>query len=183
MKKKLIIILVLVILIIIGVMLYFYFKEKNATVEDYQPEEEISSEQMRQTIVSLYYKNKETGELMPEGRIIDSKELLNELYKKLVELLIEQPKNDKLESAIPKDTKVNKAELKNDIVYLDLSKEFVDNHVGGEKEESTTIYSIVNTLTELTEVNGVKILIDGKEDGKFKDGKIKFTNPFVKTEN
>ena len=63
-------------------MLYFYFKEKNATVEDYQPEEEISSEQMRQTIVSLYYKNKETGELMPEGRIIDSKELLNEPYKK-----------------------------------------------------------------------------------------------------
>ena len=183
MKKKLIIILVLVILIIIGVMLYFYFKEKNATVEDYQPEEEISSEQMRQTIVSLYYKNKETGELMPEGRIIDSKELLNEPYKKLVELLIEQPKNDKLESAIPKDTKVNKAELKNDIVYLDLSKEFVDNHVGGEEEESTTIYSIVNTLTELTEVNGVKILIDGKEDGEFKDGKIKSTNPFVKTEN
>ena len=183
MKKKLIIILVLVILIIIGVMLYFYFKEKNSTVEEYQPEEEISNEQMRQTIVSLYYKNKETGELMPEGRIIDSKELLNEPYKKLVELLIEQPKNDKLESAIPKDTKVNSAELKNDIVYLDLSKEFVDNHTGGEKEESTTIYSIVNTLTELTEVNGVKILIDGKEDEAFKDNKIKFTDAFVKVDN
>ena len=46
-----------------------------------------------------------------------------------MELLIEQPKNDKLESAIPNETKVNKAELKNDIVYLDLSKEFIEKHI------------------------------------------------------
>lgn len=180
MKKKLIIIVTLLIIIIIGVMLYFYFKEKNTVIEEYQPEEEISSEQMRQTIVSLYYRNKENGELMPEGRIIDSKELLKEPYKKLVDLLIEQPKNDKLESAIPEGTKVNKAELKNDIVYLDLSKEFIENHPGGETAEGTTIYSIVNTLTELTEVNGVKILIDGEEDKEFKDSKIKFSETFVK---
>ena len=105
-----------------------------------------------------------------------SKMNINECNKKkILELNWDKSKETEL--------KENKAELKNDIVYLDLSKEFVDNHVGGEKEESTTIYSIVNTLTELTEVNGVKILIDGKEDGEFKDGKIKFTNPFVKTEN
>lgn len=183
MKKKLIIITIFIILIVVGVILYFHFKDENTIIEEYQPEEEISNEQMRQTIVSLYYKNKDTGELMPEGRIIDSKELLKEPYKKLVELLIEQPKNDKLESVIPKDTKVNNAELKNDIVYLDLSKEFVENHVGGEVEESTTIYSIVNTLTELTEVNGVKILIDGKEDEAFKDNEIKFTDAFVKVDN
>ena len=129
MKRKLIIIITLIVIIITGIMLYFYFKKENATIEEYQPEEEISNEQMRQTIVSLYYKNKETGELMPEGRIIDSKELLGNPYKKLVELLIEQPKNDKLESAIPNETKVNKAELKNDIVYLDLSKEFIEKHI------------------------------------------------------
>ena len=180
MKRKLIIIITLIVIIITGIMLYFYFKKENATIEEYQPEEEISNEQMRQTIVSLYYKNKETGELMPEGRIIDSKELLGNPYKKLVELLIEQPKNDKLESAIPNETKVNKAELKNDIVYLDLSKEFIEKHINGEKEETVTIYSIVNTLTELTEVNGVKILIDGEEDKAFKENKIKFTEAFVK---
>ena len=85
-----------------------------------------------------------------------------------------------MESAIPNETKVNKAELKNDIVYLDLSKEFIEKHINGEKEETVTIYSIVNTLTELTEVNGVKILIDGEEDKAFKDNKIKFTEAFVK---
>ena len=180
MKKKLIIIVSAVIIILVGIMTYFYLtKEKTVSVE-YQPEEEINNEQMRQTIVSLYYKNKDTKELMPEGRVIDSKELLENQYKKLVELLIEAPKNDKLESAIPEGTKVNNAKIEGDIVYLDLSKEFIENHAGGQEEESLTIYSIVNTLTELTEVNSIKILIDGKEDESFKDGKINFSEPFLK---
>lgn len=180
MKKKLIIIVSAVIIILVGIMTYFYLtKEKTVSVE-YQPEEEITNEQMRQTIVSLYYKNKDMKELMPEGRVIDSKELLENPYKKLVELLIEAPKNDKLESAIPEGTKVNNAKIEGDIVYLDLSKEFIENHAGGQEEESLTIYSIVNTLTELTEVNSIKILIDGKEDESFKDGKINFSEPFLK---
>ena len=180
MKKKLIIIVSAVIIILVGIMIYFYLTKEKAVSVEYQPEEEITNEQMRQTIVSLYYKNKDTKELMPEGRVIDSKELLENPYKKLVELLIEAPKNDKLESAIPEGTKVNNAKIEGDIVYLDLSKEFIENHAGGQEEESLTIYSIVNTLTELTEVNSVKILIDGKEDESFKDGKINFSEPFLK---
>lgn len=180
MKKKLIIIVSAVIIILVGIMICFYLTKEKAVSVEYQPEEEITNEQMRQTIVSLYYKNKDTKELMPEGRVIDSKELLENPYKKLVELLTEAPKNDKLESVIPEGTKVNNAKIEGDIVYLDLSKEFIENHAGGQEEESLTMYSIVNTLTELTEVNSIKILIDGKEDESFKDGKINFTEPFLK---
>ena len=68
-------------------------------------------------------------------------------------------------------------------MYIDLSKEFIEKHEGGENRESATIYSIVNTMTQLTEVNGIKILIDGKEDQQFKDGKIKFNDTFVKLDN
>lgn len=183
MKKKLIIIILTVIIIVLGIMLYFYFTNEKTVSAEYQPEEEITNEQMRQTIVSLFYKNKDTNELMPEGRVIDSKELLENPYKKLVELLIETPKNEKLESVIPEGTKVNNAKIEGDIVYIDLSKEFIENHIGGQEEETLTIYSIVNTLTELTEVNSVKILIDGKENEKFKDGKINFSEPFLKINN
>ena len=34
-------------------------------------------------------------------------------------------------------------------------------------------------MTNLTEVNAVKILIDGEENKSFKDNKIKFDDPFV----
>lgn len=180
MNKKVIIIVLFILLLIIGGWWLFSRQKGQEQQTEYTPQEEISDEQLRQTIVTLYFKNRTTNELKVEGRLIDVKSLLNEPYKVLMELLIAGPKNEKLESVIPEGTKVNKIELKNDILYLDLSKEFIENHKGGEELESNTIYSIVNTMTGLTEVNGVKILIDGKADKSFKDGKIKFDDAFVK---
>lgn len=179
MNKKMIIVVILILMIGIGVW-FFFSQKKEEEVLDYNPQEEISDEQLRQTIVSLYFQNKNTDELLPEGRLIDVKLLLNEPYKTLMQLLIDGPKNEKLEKLIPDGTIINKIELKNDILYIDLSKEFIENHQGGETLESNTIYSIVNTMTQLTEVNGVKILIDGELDKGFKDGKIKFDDAFIK---
>lgn len=182
-KKTFIIISVLLIVAIIGVGGYFLLQNNQQKQEnEIKPAEEISDEQMRQTIVTLYYQNKETKQLMPEGRSIDAKELLTDPYTTLINLLIEEPKNEKLQTAIPTGTRVLKAERKGDIIYLDLSKEFIDNHSGGQEAENTTIYAIVNTLTELNEVNGVKILINGKENQGFKDEKMNFKNAFIRIE-
>lgn len=99
-----------------------------------------------------------------------------------MKLLIEGPKNEGLEKVIPEGTKINKIELKNGIIYLDLTKEFIDNHIGGAEAESNTIYSIVNTLTGLNEVEAVKININGYEEEGFKDNLINFKEPFVRQE-
>lgn len=179
MKKKVIFsIIILIILIGIGVW-YFLTKDNEEQINEIIPEEEISEEQMRQTIVSLYFYNTDTKSLVPEGRLIDVKELVEDPYRKLMELLIEGPQNASLSKTIPDGTRINKIELKEDTLYIDLSAEFIDNHSGGEEQESATIYSIVNTMTNLTEVNSVKILIDGEENKAFKDNKIKFDDPFV----
>ena len=181
MSKK-IILSIIIVLILVGVGIwYFFFYNQNTQSKENQiiPEEEISEDQMRQTIVSLYFYNNDTKSLASEGRLIDVKELLDNPYKRLMELLIEGPQNANLSKTIPDGTKVNKAEIKGDILYLDLSKEFIENHAGGEEAESATIYSIVNTMTNLTEVNAVKMLIDGEENKSFKDNKIKFDDPFV----
>ena len=95
-------------------------------------------------------------------------------------LLLEGPKNEKFEKTIPEGTKINKIELKSNILYLDLSKEFIENHKGGVEAESSSIYSIVNTLTQLNEVEAIKIQIDGKDDVAFKDNAISLKDPFVK---
>lgn len=181
MNKK-IVILIIIILILLGVGVWYflvYQKNNQLTENEIIPEEEISEEQMRQTIVSLYFYNENTKSLVSEGRLIDAKELINEPYKKLMEFLINGPQNNNLTKTIPDGTKINKAELKGNILYLDLSKEFIENHAGGEDKESITIYSIVNTMTRLTEIDAVKILIDGEENKAFKDNKIKFDDPFV----
>ncbi len=186
MNKKVWIILVSVlVLAIIGIEVYLYIinREEEMPITEIQPQEEISDEQMRQTIVTLYYQNKETKELIPEGRIVDAKTLYTDPYATLVNLLISEPKNENLKSTIPTDTKILKAELKGDIVYIDFSDEFIENHQNGLDDENATIYSIVNTLTELNEVSGVKILINGKENKSFKDDVISFKDPFVRNES
>ena len=119
-NKKLII-SIIIILIIVGVAIwYFFFNDGNKQneIREIIPEEEISEEQMRQTIVSLYFYNSNTKSLVPEGRLIDVKELIEEPYKKLMELLIEGPQNESLSKTIPEGTIINKIELKGDILYL-----------------------------------------------------------------
>lgn len=184
-RKKIIIILLILGIIAIGGYLIFNKIQNNKTenkieIKDYTPQEEISEEELRKTIISLYFNNKETNTLMPEARLIDVKILAKNPYEEIVNLLIKGPKSEKLEKVIPEGTILNEAKIIGNVVYLDFSKEFIENHPGGTDGESKTIYSIVNTLLELNEVNSVRILIDGKENQCFKDGAINFNNNFVK---
>ena len=100
---------------------------------------------------------------------MDIKEIISNPYEKLINLLIEGPKNDKNKKVIPENTTLNKIYLEQDCVVLDFSSEFLNYSKENEKEKLNVINSIVNTLTELTEVNHVKILIDGNQNEDFKE--------------
>lgn len=182
-NRKMIILGIAIIFVLGGMGCYIYGKVKEVKqqneITEYIPEEELTQEQMRQTIVSLYFNNKDTNNLVPEARSIDVKSLTKEPYITLMNLLIEGPKKSNLEKTIPEGTKINKIERKGTMIQLDLSKEFIENHKGGAEEESRTIYSIVNTLTQLNEVESVKILIDGTSGSSFTDNAIQFKEPFV----
>ncbi len=171
-KRKLMFIIIMAILIIIiGILIYIKIKEKNTNnlETEITPLEEITEEQERETMISLYFTNPEMNTLIPEARKIDAKKLMENPYKKLVELLLEGPKNEKLLKCIPDGVKINNAVINNGTVELDLSKEFIENQAEGKERAELSIYSIVNTLTELNEVNSVKILIDGEENKKEKN--------------
>lgn len=178
-KKTLLMLIFIILVIIIGVLVYKKLESNKEEISaEITPLEEMTEEQERETMISLYFVNSETSTLAPEARKIDVKELIKDPYKMLVELLIEGPKNEKLAKSIPEGTKVNKAELKNGIVELDLSKEFIENQKEDQKQVELSIYSIVNTLTELNEVNFVKILIDGEENKKI--GEIELNQNFTR---
>jgi len=174
MKNKKIIIIFTIVFIIVLVGGYFaikYVKDKEiqTTVDEYVPEEEITDEQLRQTIVSLYFPSKENKELIPEARLVDIKEIINNPCDKLVNLLIEGPKSDKAEKIIPENTKLLKTYMEADCAVLDLSLEFLNYNKEDSSVKDTLIKSIVNTLTELTEVNKVKILIEGNTNQEFSE--------------
>ena len=166
-KKKILIIIGIILIIIIGIFVWSYFNREEEVINNISeivPEQEISDEQLRNTIVSLYYINNETGELEIESRLVDAKILLNNPYKELLNIWLQGANSENLKSGCSKNVKINNVELNGDCVILDLSKEFIEEYEGNSGEELNVIYSIVNTLTELTEVNCVKILIDGQEN-------------------
>ena len=168
-KKYFIIFIILFLIILIGgyyILRIVKNKKEENILQDYTPEQEITEEQNRQTIVSLYFINKETKQISPEYRLIDITEIINNPYERLVTLLIEGPKNEKLEGIIPNNTKVLKTYLEEDCVVIDFSKEFLEYNK--DKKELLT-QTITSTLTELTEVNKVKILIQGEVNDDFKD--------------
>lgn len=174
MKNKKIVLIFTIVFIIILIGGYFAIKyiksgQMETTVEEYVPEEEITDDQLRQTIVSLYFPSKETKELAPEARLVDIKEILNNPCDKLINLLIEGPKSDKTEKIIPENTKLLKTYMEGDCAVLDLSSEFLNYNKEDKNVKTIMIKSIVNTLTELTEVNHVKILIDGNTNEEFNE--------------
>ncbi len=163
-QKTVIIFSILFILIILGGYFGIRYAKKQEGNEmlEYTPEQEITEEQSRQTIVSLYFIEKETGDIYPEARLIDIKELLQLPYDKLMELLIQGPKNDKLTRAIPENTKLNKAYTEGDCLVLDVSADIISNVIDEKITKEKMIDTIVNTMTELTEINQVKFLVDGQ---------------------
>ena len=171
MKKKLIIFIITIILVII-VGGYIY---KNVSIEkgnedeyqDYTPQEEITEEQMRQTKVILYFENSETGELETEIKVIDAKNLIENPYKELINLLVKGPQSSNLKKLIPEGTIVHDVTVENSCAKINLSQEFLNYE--NEEQKLKVINSIVNTLRNLKEISSVKFLINGEECEELKD--------------
>ena len=147
MKNKKVIVSFVVLVIIILVVGYFaikYVKEKkeNQIQEEYIPEEEISEEQNRETIVSLYFPDKETKSIKPEARIINVKDLMQSPYNVLIELLIGGPKNDKLNGVFPENTKLLNSSIEGECLTLDFSSEILNYS----KEDAKTKENLIKSV-------------------------------------
>ena len=156
--QKWIILVVVCIIVILGGFVIF-----NSNIEtEYTPEEEIREEELRNTLVSLYFEEKNTKELVKETRLIDSKRLLKNPYEELINMLIEGPQNNNYERIIPENTILLDATLVGNCVVINFSKEFVNEHLDIDKKNNL-VNSILKTLSELTEVNTIKIMVEGNE--------------------
>lgn len=88
---------------------------------------------------------------------------------------ISQDKGNGLLKTIPKGTKINKVSVKDNTCYLDLSEEFLKKRT--DISDEVAIYSVVNTLAELPNINKVQFSIDGKQVLLY-DDIVNFGEPF-----
>ena len=94
--KKILFIVLILIAIAIAVYFFLFASVEKEVITEYTPEAEITEEDLRQTFVSLYFKDKETGKLKVESRVIDAKKLLNDPYQELITMLLAGPLDETL---------------------------------------------------------------------------------------
>lgn len=73
----------------------------------------------------------------------------------------------KLQSAVPSKTTLNNLTIRDNICYLDLSRDFEQQDPNVSSE--VIVYSIVDTLCELPEVTKVPFSVDGEQKEKYGD--------------
>lgn len=112
-------------------------------------------------VVYLYFADEQAMFLHPEARTI---QYPTEGYiaQIILEELIKGPYQEGFYKTIPEESKVNSVKIENGTAIVDFNKDFQDKSPGGSTGENMQIGSIVQTLTELPEIELVQILIEGK---------------------
>ena len=190
--KTVFILLIIVVLVILGYAIFNklvvpiwerYTEKPVITKEVPYKEEEIKEVQPvpieEMVEVNLYFSDSQAMYLVPEKRKISQ---IPSLARQAVIELIKGPESSDFYPTIPEGTQVNEVYIADDIAYLDLSEEIFENHPGGSSGELMTVYSIVNTLTEIPPIKGVQILVEGNEM-KSLVGHIDISMPLLRDED
>jgi spore germination protein GerM len=112
------------------------------------------------TDVTLYFVNTKVNDYEFVKEVHKVKVENGEIAKAAINELLKG--SDEYGQTIPKGTKLLSINLKNTTIYVDFSKEFIENNNLGSGYELQMIYSIVNTLTEFKSVKQVQFLVEGK---------------------
>ena len=115
-------------------------------------------EYVREDYVTMYFVSGDGTKLQAEDVIVKYLSKIN-LETALVNSLVSGPITEGLKPSLSPDTTVNKVSIREGICYVDVDKTFLER-VDGQSFE-LNIYSVVNTLTQMTGVSRVQFLIDG----------------------
>ena len=128
----------------------------------------MGSEEHATKIVNLnvYFANKNGDKLIPQSTVLEYNANVA-VEKVVVEQLIAGPSESGYYATIPKDTKVMSVTTKDGVCYVNLDTGFTAQ--GYDVLGTVTIYSIVNSLTELPGITSVQILVNGETSINYKD--------------
>ena len=118
------------------------------------------------TELALYFADEATGKLVKETR-----EVVHNINTSLEQLVVEQliagPEEEGHAATLPSELKILNLTVNDTVCYINFDSTFLD--MKPELNEYIPIYSIVNSLCELTTVTKVRILVNGSQDAMFRD--------------
>ena len=130
---------------------------ENETVESKSEETSISDE--GDITINVYYANSTAEYLVGEARTLSG----SGKYVDAIFEMMKDPIDSSLIKLIPETTKINGIKVEENTAKVDLSQNFIDDRFIGDAADILLVYSIVNTLTEFSEVDSVEFYIDGQK--------------------
>jgi germination protein M len=116
-------------------------------------------------LITLYFAKQNSDKLYKETREVHINDT-TPLEKYIVEELIKGPRSNDLIATIPKGTKID-VKTESGVCQVDFSAEIKSKQFSSTKSKELLLYSIVNSLTELDNIQKVIFLVDGKKQSEF----------------
>lgn len=134
--------------------------------DDFVADEESNINSFRKLDVVVYYADKE-GKKLVQADYSGIYDINTSVEKMIIEKLINGPDNDQCQRTIPSGVKLLSVMTKDGICYVNFDNSFLTENI--DISPKLEVYSIVNSLCELSYINKVQISINGETDIKFKD--------------
>lgn len=128
------------------------------------PGEQINS--IQATTITLYFSNNAGDGLVMETQEVHYSSNIS-MEKLIIEHLLEGPKKVKGKSAIPAGASLLSATTVDGVCYVNFDSGFMNQDY--EIQEPIVIYSIVDSLSELSTVSRVQISVNGSTKGVYRD--------------
>ena len=137
-------------------------KEAPASSSTQQTQEKTDGTKTDQTAkeisIRVYYPNEDGTKLLGVSRKVTLDKGLDK-YTAAVQSLLAGPKEKGLVAIFPKAAKLRRVTVENGIARVDFDQSLVKHFNGGSTGEEMLVGSLVDTLTEFSEVREVQLLI------------------------
>ncbi|SHO51267.1 GerMN domain-containing protein [Anaerocolumna xylanovorans] len=117
--------------------------------------------------ITVYFANEKGNKLVPSDLKVSYDGNMQPIEKTIIGALMEGPVEANMKKCIPDGTRLLKVTTKDGICYVDFNENFL-NKVEGVKAE-VVLYSVINSLDELSTVNKVQFTINGSTKKTFQE--------------
>ena len=128
------------------------------------PGEQINS--IQSATLTLYFANKKGNGLLAEKQEVHYSSNIS-MEKLVMEHLLQGPESKDAQSAIPAGTKLISVSVSDGVCFVSLDDGFLNQDYN--VEEPIVMYSIINSLAEISTVNKVQISVNGDTSGTYRD--------------
>lgn len=138
----------------------FFFAGPKKQVKTLPRHSQIPLLEPEQITMTLYFADQDALYVCPEKRTVKKTDAM--LEELVLQELVKGPRNPGLDMTIPPESRLLSVKVENGVAYVNFSRELQTTHWGGSAGETMTIYSIVNSLTEIPYIKKVQLLLENR---------------------